>query len=68
MRVKAKLINGKFAFYGGKRVRDGDVFTIDDPKLFNEKWMIKMEEDKPKRGRPKSESVPAEIEDQEGAE
>lgn len=51
MKVKAKFSQGKFGFYGSKRRYDGDVFDIDDPSHFSEKWMIKMEEDKPKRGR-----------------
>lgn len=53
MKVKATFADGKFGFYGGVRVRDGDEFVLDDPSHFSELWMIKLEE-KPRRGRPPS--------------
>jgi hypothetical protein len=57
MKVKAKFPVGKFGFYGGVRRRDGDVFEIESPKHFSEKWMVKIE-DKPRRGRsPASETT-----------
>ena len=49
MRVKAKFKHNKFGFYGGVRRYNGDVFDLVDPKDFSEKWMVKLEEDKPKR-------------------
>jgi len=64
MKVKAKFSQGKFGFYGDRRRYDGDEFDI-DPKLFSEKWMVKIEEDKPKRGRKPKEEV---VEPGEGAE
>lgn len=51
MRVKAKFQNGKFGFYGGQRRRNGDEFDI-EPDHFSEKWMVNLEDEKPKRGRP----------------
>lgn len=65
MKVKAKFSQGKFGFYGNRRRYDGDVFDIENPSHFSEKWMIKMEEDKPKRGRKPAEEV---VELGEGAE
>jgi hypothetical protein len=50
MRVKAKFAKGKFGFSGGMRRRNGDVFDI-DPKDFSETWMVKLDEDKPKKVR-----------------
>lgn len=50
MKVKAKFPHNKFGFYGGKRRYDGDEFDC-DPKAFSESWMVKLEDDKPKRGR-----------------
>lgn len=65
MKVKARFADGKFGFYGGVRVRDGDVFTIANPKHFSERWMVKVE-DKPRRGRnPANEEAET---DGEGAE
>lgn len=66
MKVKAVFPQGKFGFYGGLRRRDGDVFVLDDPSHFSHRWMEKLEEDKPKRGRKPAEPVEAEAED--GAE
>ena len=68
MKVKAKFANGKFGFYGGKRRRDGDVFELDSPTHFSERWMVKLDDDKPRRGRKPAGSVVAESEDLEGAE
>ena len=58
MKVKAKFKNGKFGFNQetGRRVYDGDIFHIDE-KQFSDKWMIKLEDDKPRRGRPPAETV-----------
>ena len=51
MRVKAKVSPGmKHGFYGGNRIYDGQIFNIENESEFSEKWMIKLEEDKPKRG------------------
>ena len=43
MKVKAKFADGKFGFYGGRRIRGGDVLEIADESHFSEKWMVKME-------------------------
>lgn len=51
MKVQAKGADGKMSgFYGNQRRYPGDVFEI-DPKAFSESWMVKLEEDKPKRKR-----------------
>ena len=56
MKVKAKFAQpNKFGFYGGERRYNGDEFDV-DPKFFSEKWMVKLEEDKPKRSRKPVES------------
>jgi len=59
MKVKVHgFADGKFGFYGEKRRYNGQVFELTDPGHFSEKWMEKLEEDKPKRGRkPKAEVV-----------
>jgi hypothetical protein len=54
MRVRAKFAADKFGFYGTKRRYDGDEFELDDPKHFSSKWMEKLDDDKPKRGRQKA--------------
>jgi hypothetical protein len=69
--MKVKVKDGCVGFFGGKIVREDDVFTIvpkehsalkdekGDPVVisedeqFSSKWMIKLDEDKPKRGRKK---------------
>lgn len=66
MRVRAKFANGKFGFYGERRRRDGDVFTLEDPSHFSKVWMEKLDDDKPKRGRKPAEQV--ESDDDSGAE
>lgn len=53
MKVKAKFINNKFGFYGGVRRRNGDVFTLDNPKDFSEVWMVKLDEKKKPGPKPK---------------
>lgn len=64
MRVKAYFKKpGGFGYCGGKRRRHGDEFTLSDPSHFSEKWMVKLDEDKPRRGRP-----PAEPKAEGGAE
>lgn len=65
MKVKAKFADGKFGFYGGIRVRNGDVFHLQNPKHFSERWMVKVDE-KPRRGRPPSEETETMMD--EGAE
>jgi len=42
MKVQAK----ELGYYEHKRRREGDVFTLLDPKDFSEKWMISLEEEK----------------------
>ena len=55
MEVRAKLPEGKFAFYGTQRRYDGDVFTIEEGQ-FSKRWMEIVDEEKPKRrGRPPKE-------------
>ncbi len=44
MKVKATFSGNKFGFYGGRRIYDGQEFTLADPKSFSEKWMVKLEE------------------------
>lgn len=51
MRVKAKFPNGGFGFYGGVRRRDGAEFVLEKPEHFSEKWMVKLDESKPRRGK-----------------
>ncbi len=67
MKVKAKFADGKFGFNQatGRRVYDGDIIDIDE-KQFSSKWMVKLDEDKPRRGRKPAETV--ENEAGEGAE
>jgi len=65
MRVKAKFAQGKFGFYGQRRRFDGDVFNLDDPNHFSVKWMEKLDDDKPKRGRKPAEAAES---DESGAE
>ena len=65
MKVKAKFSQGKFGFYGDRRRYDGDEFELTDDSHFSEKWMIKLEDAKPKRGRKPKEEV---VEPGEGAE
>lgn len=55
MKVKAKFSQGKFGFYGSRRRYDGDEFEI-DPAHFSEMWMVKIEDEKPKRGRKPNET------------
>ena len=50
MKVKAVFPEGKYGFYGTQRRRNGDIFTLTDPAHFSERWMEKLDEDKPKRG------------------
>ena len=67
MKVKAKFPHGKYGFYAGKRVRDGDTLDLVNPNHFSEKWMEKLEEEKPKRTR-KPKAVKAdEVAEVEGA-
>lgn len=56
MKVKAKGPAGKkyVGFYGTKRIRPGDVFTLTDVKHFSKRWMEKVD------GRKKA-SIAAEI-------
>ena len=57
MKVKAVIPPGlKHGFYGGKRRYDNQEFSLTDPEDFSEKWMVKLEEDKPKRG-PKPKAI-----------
>ena len=39
--MKAKAT--KLGYYGHQRVREGDVFIIEDEKAFSEKWMERVE-------------------------
>lgn len=64
MKVRAKFSAGKYGFLGGQRRYDGDIFDI-EPNQFSESWMVKLDDDKPKRGRkPASEQ----LDDENGAE
>ena len=56
MQVKAKFIDSSFGYYNNQRKRDGDVFTLSEEGHFSEEWMVKLEEDKPKRSRKPVES------------
>lgn len=43
MKVKAVFRKGKFGFYCGKMVHDGDVFTLSDSAHFSSIWMRAVE-------------------------
>jgi len=51
MRVKAKFKHRKFGYYGGDRRYNGDEFVLAKPEDFSETWMVKLDEDKPKKVR-----------------
>lgn len=58
MKVKAL----RLGFYGRKRVYEGEVFNLKDPKDFSKRWMEKVSEDSPE---PKKESKPAKVLDKD---
>lgn len=51
MKVRATFPQGSFGFYGDKRRYDGEEFEFDGEEPAS--WMEVIEEEKPKRGRPK---------------
>ena len=55
MRVKAKFKHRKFGYYGGERRYNGDEFVLAKPEDFSKVWMVKLDEDKPKRTRKSAE-------------
>lgn len=46
MRVKCVFSEGKYGFWGTKRVYDGDVLDVPD-HLFSKNWMVKLDPDTP---------------------
>lgn len=59
----------RLGYYNHKRYRPGAVFVLKDEKLFSSKWMEKVEDESPKRGKGKGKPEPeVEADELEGAD
>lgn len=67
IRVRAKLPNKKFGFYGGERKYSGDEFSV-EPENVSKTWMVVLDEPAKSKSRSKPLQKDQTAENGDGAE